>query len=273
MCAQKRGLPHIHILVRTKGVQPLTPAGVDLFVRADLPDATLEPELHRLVAKHMIHKWVVMCAPIKHRARFRPWPSVVNVVCGPTALTLFPGVYPVDATRPNPQARLPRGAFMDLLDGRQLQTASGGSPSRASPLPPLTTMGACSTNAPTQGTATLPPTAPCYSSDTLPTSTLTLPPAHASWGTCGSTCARFECLPAWSSRHGPVPYLGTFTIAAPPPHLATSRACRGPTWRNFRSRSQVPPAASSTRSGQQGKCCPQQMAAPPPHPPMRHTQL
>ena len=54
---QKRGLPHVHILLilRDKEDKPRTPEHVDRVVSCLIPDKAVDPELHKLVAEHMIH--------------------------------------------------------------------------------------------------------------------------------------------------------------------------------------------------------------------------
>jgi len=53
---QKRGLPHCHLmLMMSPSSVPQTPAAVDCIVCADFPDPVTEPQLHRIVAKNMVH--------------------------------------------------------------------------------------------------------------------------------------------------------------------------------------------------------------------------
>lgn len=53
---QKRGLPHVHILVILKArSKPTSPSDYDRLVSAELPDPIAQPELFALVQKHMIH--------------------------------------------------------------------------------------------------------------------------------------------------------------------------------------------------------------------------
>ena len=53
---QKRGLPHSHILIILHhDSKPLTPDTYDDYVSAEIPDALLLPDLHRVVVTHMIH--------------------------------------------------------------------------------------------------------------------------------------------------------------------------------------------------------------------------
>lgn len=53
---QKRGLPHAHILLTLDAAdKPRTASDIDRFVSAEIPDKDKFPELHRLVAAHMIH--------------------------------------------------------------------------------------------------------------------------------------------------------------------------------------------------------------------------
>lgn len=53
---QKRGLPHAHILlIMQQGDRPVTTAEYDSIVSAEIPDATLHPELHSTVSNSMMH--------------------------------------------------------------------------------------------------------------------------------------------------------------------------------------------------------------------------
>lgn len=51
---QKRGLPHIHMLV-TLAEKLNTPQKIDKFISATIPDPDEDPILYDLVMKHMIH--------------------------------------------------------------------------------------------------------------------------------------------------------------------------------------------------------------------------
>jgi hypothetical protein len=53
---QKRGLPHIHLMVTlTEGDRPVTPEKIDLIVSAEIPDEKKEPVLHKLVCQFQLH--------------------------------------------------------------------------------------------------------------------------------------------------------------------------------------------------------------------------
>ena len=53
---QKRGLPHMHLLVTLKTKDKMTTVEkVDKFISAEIPDPIDDPDLHKLVMKHMIH--------------------------------------------------------------------------------------------------------------------------------------------------------------------------------------------------------------------------
>ncbi|XP_049354827.1 uncharacterized protein LOC125819439 [Solanum verrucosum] len=53
---QKRGLPHIHLLLILKQGHKITSADqYDRYISAELPAKDKQPELHELVIKHMIH--------------------------------------------------------------------------------------------------------------------------------------------------------------------------------------------------------------------------
>ena len=52
---QKRHLPHVHALFTLVAAdKPRVPADIDRIVSAEIPDATTNPELHRVVTSHMI---------------------------------------------------------------------------------------------------------------------------------------------------------------------------------------------------------------------------
>ncbi len=54
---QKRGLPHIHIIViLDKTAEPKTIKGYDEFIRAEIPNKNADKDLYDLVTKLMIHK-------------------------------------------------------------------------------------------------------------------------------------------------------------------------------------------------------------------------
>nr|GMD68303.1 uncharacterized protein LOC109176597 [Ipomoea batatas] len=53
---QKRGLPHAHFLLILRGKHKITsPDQSDKIVSAEIPDKNVDPYLHSLVARHMIH--------------------------------------------------------------------------------------------------------------------------------------------------------------------------------------------------------------------------
>ncbi|XP_019181597.1 PREDICTED: uncharacterized protein LOC109176597 [Ipomoea nil] len=53
---QKRGLPHAHFLLILRGSHKITsPNQCDKIVSAEIPDKRVDPYLHSLVARHMIH--------------------------------------------------------------------------------------------------------------------------------------------------------------------------------------------------------------------------
>ena len=54
---QKRGLPHIHlILILKKSARPKSIRGYDQFISAQIPNKEVDPELYDLVTRLMIHK-------------------------------------------------------------------------------------------------------------------------------------------------------------------------------------------------------------------------
>lgn len=52
---QKRGLPHVHIILWLKKDAPLTPEQIDAFISAQLPDPLIDPIGFEAVSKFMIH--------------------------------------------------------------------------------------------------------------------------------------------------------------------------------------------------------------------------
>lgn len=50
---QKRGLPHAHILIWL--VEKIRPNKVDAVISAEIPDVHVDPGLHEVVIKNMIH--------------------------------------------------------------------------------------------------------------------------------------------------------------------------------------------------------------------------
>ena len=53
---QKRGLPHFHFLLILKpSSKPRTPADLDNLIWAEIPDATVHPQLYEMVMRHMGH--------------------------------------------------------------------------------------------------------------------------------------------------------------------------------------------------------------------------
>ncbi|KAL7291870.1 hypothetical protein TKK_0014430 [Trichogramma kaykai] len=53
---QKRGLPHMHLLITLKpGYKIILPETVDEFISAEIPDQTSNPKLFEIVTKNMIH--------------------------------------------------------------------------------------------------------------------------------------------------------------------------------------------------------------------------
>lgn len=50
---QKRGLPHVHILLWLE--QKITPDQIDSFISAEIPDVETDPTLHNVIVSNMIH--------------------------------------------------------------------------------------------------------------------------------------------------------------------------------------------------------------------------
>ena len=61
---QKRGLPHAHIVVFL-ATKIRTPEQVDAFISAEIPDEDLDPQLHAMVTRHMLHN---LCGERRHGA-------------------------------------------------------------------------------------------------------------------------------------------------------------------------------------------------------------
>ncbi|CAO4373342.1 unnamed protein product [Caenorhabditis nigoni] len=54
---QKRGLPHLHMLLTMKdGDKPKSKDDIDRLIRAEIPDPVQEPRLHDIVTRQMIHR-------------------------------------------------------------------------------------------------------------------------------------------------------------------------------------------------------------------------
>lgn len=54
---EKRGLPHIHLLLTLQQRHKLmSPESFDSFISAELPDPIKYPHLHSMVVKHMMHE-------------------------------------------------------------------------------------------------------------------------------------------------------------------------------------------------------------------------
>ena len=71
---QKRGLPHVHMLVWLAAEDKMrSPSDYDQVVCAEFPDVVVEPELHALVMDHMVH---VPCVGFNDRA-----PCIVDGKC------------------------------------------------------------------------------------------------------------------------------------------------------------------------------------------------
>ncbi|XP_051158478.1 uncharacterized protein LOC127279882 [Leptopilina boulardi] len=53
---QKRGLPHIHLLViLTENCKILSPESVDQYISAEIPDENVNPKLHKIIMQNNIH--------------------------------------------------------------------------------------------------------------------------------------------------------------------------------------------------------------------------
>ena len=52
---QKRGLPHVHILLWLTSEHKITPDKIDDYVCAEIPDPVNDPALHQIVMSNMVH--------------------------------------------------------------------------------------------------------------------------------------------------------------------------------------------------------------------------
>ena len=88
---QKRGLPHAHIALRIAGAQPLTPAEIDSFVSAELPDVSCcrndatrctcrAHRLRRFVEREMIHAHYPQCFQDGHAWCSKRYPHPVTPI-------------------------------------------------------------------------------------------------------------------------------------------------------------------------------------------------
>jgi len=70
---QKRGLPHVHLILWLKKDKPLDAAQIDAFISALLPDPSIDPTGFEAVSKFMIHG---PCGPLRTSS-----PCVTNGKC------------------------------------------------------------------------------------------------------------------------------------------------------------------------------------------------
>ena len=52
---QKRGLPHCHLLLWLSAEHRITPDRIDNVICAEIPDPSVDPELHQIVMSNMVH--------------------------------------------------------------------------------------------------------------------------------------------------------------------------------------------------------------------------
>ena len=52
---QKRGLPHCHLLLWLIAEHRITPDKIDDVICAEIPNPTVDPELHQIVMSNMLH--------------------------------------------------------------------------------------------------------------------------------------------------------------------------------------------------------------------------
>ena len=61
---QKRGLPHCHLLLWLSADHRITPDKIDDVICAEIPDPSVDLELHQIVISNMVHGPVVASTPI-----------------------------------------------------------------------------------------------------------------------------------------------------------------------------------------------------------------
>ncbi|XP_078251661.1 uncharacterized protein LOC144591268 isoform X1 [Rhinoraja longicauda] len=90
---QKRGLPHLHCLLWLDEANKPRPRDVDRFVQAEIPDPQLDPELHGLVLKHMIHgpycKHTSQCWKNGRCNKRFPKPFIESTRCGDDSYPMY----------------------------------------------------------------------------------------------------------------------------------------------------------------------------------------
>ncbi|XP_037088895.1 uncharacterized protein LOC119109386 [Pollicipes pollicipes] len=99
---QKRGLPHAHVVLWLAPEDMPRPDQLDHFVRAEIPDADAEPELHATVTTKMAHG---PCGTLRATA-----PCMVDGVCKKRFPKAFQSITEVhDTGYPRYRRRSPRG--------------------------------------------------------------------------------------------------------------------------------------------------------------------
>ncbi|XP_078251965.1 uncharacterized protein LOC144591820, partial [Rhinoraja longicauda] len=90
---QKRGLPHLHCLLWLDEANKPRPRDVDRFVQAEIPDPQLDPELHGLVLKHMIHgpycNHTSQCWKNGRCSKRFPKPFIESTRCGDDSYPMY----------------------------------------------------------------------------------------------------------------------------------------------------------------------------------------
>ena len=56
---QKCGLPHCHLLLWLSAEHRITPDKIDDVIYAEIPDPSVDPELHQIVMSNMVHAWTL----------------------------------------------------------------------------------------------------------------------------------------------------------------------------------------------------------------------
>ncbi|XP_055521948.1 uncharacterized protein LOC129716088 [Leucoraja erinacea] len=111
---QKRGLPHFHCLLWLDEASKPRPQQYERFVQAEIPDPQADPELHKLVLKHMIHgpfcKATSRCWKEGRCTKRFPKPFVESTMSGDDSYPLY--------RRRSPAM----GGFQGHQEGRSLQT-------------------------------------------------------------------------------------------------------------------------------------------------------
>ncbi|XP_058189254.1 uncharacterized protein LOC131306843 [Rhododendron vialii] len=110
---QKRGLPHVHMLIVLKGAYKISTVDlVDSFISAKIPDKDQQPHLYAMVLKHMLHgpygELNLQNACMHNNKCKNHYPKNY---CAET--TICPDGYPIYMRRPNGEEATIRGHKLD----------------------------------------------------------------------------------------------------------------------------------------------------------------